>query len=74
MMLKRKMYERLLSWEKQPKKECVLLKGARQVGKTFLVREFGRKEYESFIEINFLEKPELKTAFAGEISLSYLKS
>ena len=68
MMLKRKMYERLLSWKKQPKKECILLKGARQVGKTFLVREFGRKEYESFIEINFLEKPELKTAFAGEIS------
>lgn len=36
--------------------------------KDFLVREFGRREYESFIEIIFLEKPELKVIFAGEIS------
>ena len=36
-MLKRKMYDRLLDWKKTKSKECLLIKGARQVGKTYLV-------------------------------------
>ncbi len=44
-----------------------MIKGARQVGKTYLVREFGKREYESFIEINFIKNPNLKDIFAGEI-------
>ncbi len=36
-----------------------MIKGARQVGKTFLIREFGRNEYESFIEINFIIQKDL---------------
>lgn len=66
-MLKRKAYQELLNWknEKREKglKEALLIKGARQVGKTYLVeQEFG-KTYESFIRINFIETPELKAAF-----------
>ena len=45
-----------------------MIKGARQVGKTYLVREFGKREYESFIEINFLKSPELKNIFSGDLS------
>lgn len=51
-MLKRKMYEQLLGWKNNKGKECLLIKGARQVGKTYLVREFAKAEYESFVEIN----------------------
>ena len=49
-MLKRKMYDTLLKWKKDAKKECLLVKGARQVGKTYLIREFAKNEYESFVE------------------------
>ena len=62
------MYDKLLDWKNNRGQHCLLIKGARQVGKTFLVREFGRAEYESFIEINFLEHPELKIIFDGDRS------
>ena len=52
-MLKRKAYQKLLEWKERQSKKCLMIKGARQVGKTYLVREFGKNEYESFIEINF---------------------
>ncbi len=44
-----------------------MIKGARQVGKTYLVREFGKNEYESFIEINFIKNPNLKDIFSGDL-------
>ncbi len=65
-MLKRKMYNTLLKWKKEKKNECLLIKGARQVGKTYLVREFGKNEYESFVEINFQEQKSLKVIFDGD--------
>ena len=51
-MLKRKLYDELLKWKNENKEECLLIKGARQVGKTYLVRKFGEAEYESFIDIH----------------------
>lgn len=67
-MLKRKMYDKLLKWKNSRGKECLLIRGARQVGKTYLVRCFGRKEYESFIEINFHMQSDLKVIFSGNRS------
>lgn len=67
-MLKRKLYDRLLAWKKNHKNKCLMVKGARQVGKTYLVREFGKNEYSSFIEINFIKQKELKDIFAGDLS------
>lgn len=67
-MLKRKMYDYLLNWKKTKGKECLLIKGARQVGKTYLVRHFGKAEYESFIEINFHMQSSLKVIFEGDKS------
>ena len=67
-MLKRKIYEKLLDWKNNRGQHCLLIKGARQVGKTYIVREFGKAEYESFIEINFLEHPEFKIIFDGDRS------
>ena len=65
-MLRRKMYDTLLAWKRENKKECLLVKGARQVGKTYLIRKFGKKEYESFVEINFHEQKSLKIVFEGD--------
>ena len=65
-MLKRKVYDKLLEWKNSKSKECLLIKGARQTGKTYIVREFGKNEYESFVEINFLERSDLKVIFDGD--------
>ncbi|MBO4229764.1 MAG: ATP-binding protein [Clostridia bacterium] len=67
-MLKRKMYQFLLDWKAHKGKECLLIKGARQIGKTFIVEEFGKNEYKSFIEINFLKTPGLKVIFEGDLT------
>ncbi len=66
-MLKRKAYQELLNWKKVHKKECLMVKGARQVGKTYLVREFGKNEYKSFVEINFIKNQDLKQIFNGSL-------
>ena len=67
-MLRRKAYDALLRWKNEPSRKCLMVKGARQVGKTYLVREFGKKEYESFVEINFIKHRELKNIFSGDLS------
>jgi len=69
MELRRKFYDTLLEWKKSPAKECLLVKGARQIGKTYIVRKFGRENYGSFIEINFSLHPEYAAAFAGSLSV-----
>ena len=66
-MLKRKAYKKLLEWKNTHKNNCLMVKGARQVGKTYLIREFGKKEYKSFIEINFIKDQELKLIFDGTL-------
>lgn len=58
-MLKRKIYNQLLDWKRKEHKKALILLGARQVGKTYIVNELA-KQYESFISLNFLEQPTLK--------------
>lgn len=66
-MLVRKAYQNLLEWKKNHDKDCLMVKGARQVGKTYLIREFGKAEYQSFVEINFIKSPDLKQIFEGSL-------
>jgi len=49
------MLERIKAWQRSSSHKALLLTGARQTGKTFIVREFARDRYESFIEVNFIE-------------------
>ena len=67
-MLKRKLYTELKKWKEKREKECLLVKGARQVGKTFLINEFGKNEYKNFISINFYENENYKKIFEGSLS------
>ncbi|MCL2712727.1 MAG: AAA family ATPase [Methanomassiliicoccaceae archaeon] len=66
-MLKRKILDRLLEWKNGKNRLALLIKGARQVGKTFIVREFGKENYKNFIEINFEKQPSVKKAFDGDL-------
>ena len=51
----------LADWKRDAGRKPLLVKGARQVGKTESIRRFGRRNYRSFIEINFVESPEFKS-------------
>ena len=67
-MLKRKLYNDLLNWKNTKKNECLLVKGARQVGKSFIIREFGKNNYKSVIEINFYQHPEYISIFDVDLT------
>ena len=58
--LRRKFDAFLLEWKAREDHLPLIVKGARQVGKTETVRRFARQEYTDFIEINFVERPEFK--------------
>ena len=67
-MLRRKIYDKLLAWKNNKgKKDAILLRGVRQCGKTYIVREFGKREYKNFIEINFIERPDMQAVFSGNL-------
>ena len=52
--MKRKIYDRILEWKRESAATCALLiEGARRVGKSWIVREFAQKEYESYLIIDF---------------------
>jgi len=61
--LKRKIDNYLIEWKKNPNRLPLIIKGARQIGKTNSIRNFGENNYKTFIEINFVLNPEFKTIF-----------
>jgi len=66
-MLKRKILSQFAEWKNNKNKVALLIKGARQVGKTTSIREFGQKNYKYFIEINFEKTPSARRAFDGDL-------
>lgn len=61
--LKRKIDDYLIEWKKNINRLPLIVKGARQVGKTNAIRNFGTNNYKKFIEINFALQPQFKTIF-----------
>lgn len=61
--MKRKMYDNLLDWKKNNDKQSLLIKGARQVGKTYIIKEFGNKEFNNLLYLNFEDQLDMKEAF-----------
>lgn len=66
--MRRLAIEKLRQWKESPRRKPLLLNGARQVGKTWLVREFGRQEYGQVAYISFLENARMKELFESTIS------
>ncbi len=71
-MLYRKAYDKLLAWKTQSKKKALCIIGARQIGKTTLIRQFGQDQYECFVEINFLTDKDAEKIFAGNLDANTL--
>jgi len=67
LILKRKMEQKLVDWKNAARRDAILINGARQIGKSTIVKNFGKKYYKSFIEINFIEKPQYRKAFDGNL-------
>ena len=54
MILKRKIYDKLLAWKQETAgQKALLVEGARRIGKSTIVEEFGKKEYKSYALIDF---------------------
>ena len=61
--MQRKLYNELIDWKNKENKKPLLLFGSRQVGKTYLINEFCRREYDNYIEINLLERDDIVELF-----------
>ena len=76
--MKRKIEEALLAWKKKENRLPLLVNGARQVGKTYSLREFGRKAYESVVYINLETNRRAAACFEEDLSpyklLPYLEA
>lgn len=73
-IFKRKLYDRLLEWKRiQKGKTAILIEGARRVGKSTLVEQFAKNEYESYILIDFIEaSDEVKALFSNLMNKDFI--
>ena len=73
--MKRKIMQALREWKnKGSKRKPLLLHGARQVGKTYIFREFGKEHYRDVVYVNFETTPRLALDFESDISPSHIIS
>jgi len=68
--MKRTAYKNLLEWKKNTNRKPLIIKGARQVGKTWLMKEFGKNEYENILYINFENKKPLQELFKLDFDIN----
>ncbi len=66
--MKRQIYNKLLSWKKNVYRKPLLLQGARQVGKTYIIKEFGKNEYKQTLYLNFEEDALLNSFFVQNLT------
>ena len=65
--MKRVLYKNLLQWKNDTNRKPLLLQGARQVGKTYLVNEFAKREYKQSVYLNFEQDLSLRTLFSSSL-------
>ena len=61
--------EQLQNWKKQQNKKPLIIRGARQVGKTWLMKEFGKTAYEETAYINFDNNSQMQALFEGNLDI-----
>ena len=61
----RDIFTTLKSWKKETPHKPLIIRGARQIGKSYIVNQFGHKEYETYIVLNFERNPEFKEIFSS---------
>ena len=66
--MKRALLENLTQWKNSTTRQPLILRGARQVGKTWLMKEFAKTEYENFIYVNFEFDEDMKMLFEADLN------
>lgn len=66
--MKRKIYKDLLNWKENSINIPLMIIGARQIGKTYIIKEFCKNEFENYIYINLLDNPQIVDLFEQSIS------
>jgi len=72
--MRRKLYNKLIEWKQSKGRKPLILRGARQVGKTYLLEEFGKQEFNKTIYLNFERKPHLGSIFERDLSIERIIS
>jgi uncharacterized protein len=65
--MQRKMIKSLLEWKNSPDRKPLLLKGARQTGRTWLMKEFGKTVYRNTVYIDFFNNQQARNIFDGDL-------
>ncbi len=73
-MLKRKIYDKLLKWKAGKNNKALVISGARQVGKTYIIEKFAKENYDNVVYINFEKQPQFKQVFQGDLSPDIIMS
>ena len=68
-MLKRKATNFMKNWINTKDKQCLVVQGARQTGKTYTVERFAEENYEELVEINFKQMPSAMEIFSGDLTV-----
>ena len=75
-MLKRKVFNELYAWkekkEKLKLKKCLVVQGARQVGKTYVIEKFGQEAFDEIVSVNFKETPDAAEIFKSDLNVDNL--
>ena len=61
--------EKIIEWKNNINKKPLIIRGARQVGKTWLIKEFGEKYYQNFAYINFDRNTRMEQLFSGDMNI-----
>ena len=62
--------EKLYEWKASPDRKPLIIEGARQVGKTWLMKEFGKSAYSSTVYINFDSNSRMAELFSSDLEIS----
>ena len=65
--MQREIFNKLLFWKNQKNRKPLLLQGARQVGKTYIIKQFAKEQYDNFVYLNFEKNENLRQLFQSNI-------
>ena len=57
------------NWVNSKERKCLVVQGARQTGKTYIIERFAEENYEEFVEINFKQMPSAFDIFSGDLTV-----
>ena len=70
--MKRFAISQLIAWKEKKEKKPLIIRGARQVGKTWIMKEFGKRHYEKYVYINFEDDPKIERLFLLDLNTERL--